>query len=152
MTETDYERARATAERELSKLLEERDEIERRILALRQTLSGLAMLAGDETQTGPSRTGSVTGEIRTILRTATEPMTVRHVRNTLVALGYDVGDERSSMAKVQTMLSRMVVSGEAIEKETKDGKAYIWVRDYAGNDLNVMGKRLKESMARAKKR
>ena len=124
MTETDYGRARETAERELADLLSQRDSIERRILALRQTLSGLAMLAGDEDQTSPSRTGSVTDEVRTILRTATEPMTARWVRNTLIALGYDLGEERPSLAKVHTILSRMVANGEAIEEQTKDGTGY----------------------------
>lgn len=128
MRDREYKVAYEKGKAELADLVAEKDALEKRIFALRQTLAGLANLCeGGITPIPGAR--SITEEVRNVLRTAEHGMTARHVRNTLISLGYELGDERMSLAKVHVILSRLVKDGYAETASEVDGATtYCWKR------------------------
>jgi hypothetical protein len=108
MTHEDYRRALEAATREYEALGAERQEIDRRLAELAQTIGTLSRLLG-LTPTVPL---GLTDAIRLVVRGAGVPMTPTEVRDRLRAIGFDVEKYANDLAAVHTILKRLNQSGE----------------------------------------
>lgn len=128
MADSFYKRAYKEAQKELTDLVTQQEEIERRILMLRQTVSNLQALCeskkieimpspGDEYIVEYLLTKStLPDEIVTILR-AYWPAWNRpsEVRNELEKLGYDMARYTNPLATITMVLKRLVEAGKVQE-------------------------------------
>jgi hypothetical protein len=132
-----------TAHEELRQLMRQRAEIMKRIGTLKQTISGLANLFGDEIlsedlmelvdrKTGGRQPG-FTKACRLVLMEAASPLSVRDVcdriqeRMPAVLLRH-----KDPLASVTTVLNRLVEYGEAQSVSRANGRrAWQWVSDPA---------------------
>jgi chromosome segregation ATPase len=129
---TEYEKAYESAKQELADLLAKRQEAERRIVLVRQSLQTLASLCESEgVEIQPSTEASyllerstLADEIRTILKAASpEYLRPRHVKFALERLGHDLGQYQNPQATIHMVLKRMAESGEVEEIPLpRDGK------------------------------
>jgi hypothetical protein len=108
MTHTDYRRALEAATREYEALGARRQEIDRRLAELAQTIGTLSRLLG-LTPTVPI---GLTDAIRLVVRGAGVPMTPVEIRDRLRAIGFDVEKYANDLAAVHTILKRLNESGE----------------------------------------
>jgi hypothetical protein len=129
---SDYRTAYETAKQELADLLAKKQEVEKRIVVVRQSLQTLATLCeGEGVQIVPSRQASyllenstTADEIRMVLKAAW-PGYLRPnvVKANLERLGRDLSQYQNPQATIQMVLKRMVESGEAQEGTIpEDGK------------------------------
>jgi hypothetical protein len=121
---TEYQNAYDSAKRELADLLTQRQETERRIVLVRQSLQTLASLCESEgVQIKPSAEASylleqstMADEIRTLLKAAwPERVRPRHVKFALERLGHDLTKYQNPQATIHMVLKRMAESGELEE-------------------------------------
>jgi hypothetical protein len=133
-----------TAHEELRLLMRQRAEIMKRIGTLKQTISGLANLFGDEIlgedlmelvdrRTGGRQPG-FTKACRLVLMEAEQPLSVREVcdriqrRMPAVLLRH-----KDPLASVTTVLNRLVDYGEAQSVQRPNGRrAWQWISDPTG--------------------
>ena len=132
-TKRDYRKSLKGAQAELTRLLEQRAKLDKRIAALRQAIGGLAHLSDDWDavthllQTVKRKTFSdARGECglkeacREVLLAQHEPVTPAEVLEGIERLGR-TGDRDNLLASVHTTLRRMAQHGE-VEEGTKHGK------------------------------
>jgi hypothetical protein len=130
-----------TAHEELRQLLRQRAEIMKRIGTLKQTISGLANLFGDEIlgedllelvdrKTGGRQPG-FTKACRMVLMEAARPLAVREVCEQIEQrLPAVLLRHKDPLASVTTVLNRLVEYGEAISVVRENGRrAWQWVSD-----------------------
>lgn len=108
MTHADYRRALEAATSEYEALGAQRQQIDRRLAELAQTIGTLSRLLG-LTPTVPI---GLTDAIRLVVRGAGVPMTPIEVRDRLRAIGFDVEKYANDLAAVHTILKRLNESGE----------------------------------------
>jgi hypothetical protein len=108
MTHEDYRRALEAATHEYEALGAQRQEIDRRLAELAQTIGTLSRLLG-LTPTVPL---GLTDAIRLVVRGAGVPMTPIEVRDRLRAIGFDVEKYANDLAAVHTILKRLNQTGE----------------------------------------
>ena len=108
MTHQDYRRALEAATHEYEALGAQRQEIDRRLAELAQTIGTLSRLLG-LTPTVPL---GLTDAIRLVVRGAGVPMSPIEVRDRLQAIGFDVAKYANDLAAVHTILKRLNESGE----------------------------------------
>ena len=132
-----------TAHEELRQLMRQRAEIMKRIGTLKQTISGLANLFGDEIlgedllelvdrKTGGRQPG-FTKACRMVLMEAGRPLAVREVCEQIQQrLPAVLLRHKDPLASVTTVLNRLVEYGEALSLMRENGRrAWQWVADPA---------------------
>ena len=126
MSTEDYRRALEAAVREYEALGEQRQQIDRRLAELAQTLSTLSRLCGIV----PTVSVGLTDACRLVLRGAGIPMTPTEVRERLTSFGFDLARYTNDLAAVHTTLKRLNDAGELrfMARPGTGEKAYVWDR------------------------
>ena len=131
MTTEDYRRALATAIREYETLGQQRQDIDKRLAEVMQTIGTLSRLCG----LVPTVPLGLTDACRLVVRGAGVPVTPAEVRQRLQSIGFDLSKYQNDLAAIHTILKRLNDSGElrfiprgyATPGEIDSGKhAYIW--------------------------
>jgi hypothetical protein len=124
MTTGDYRKALDAAIREYESLGQQRQEIDRRLSELAQSISTLSRLCG----LVPTVPWGLTDACRVVLRSGM-PMAPTDVRDRLMAIGFDLSKYSSELAAIHTVLKRLNESGELrlLVSGPKQG-AYLWNR------------------------
>jgi hypothetical protein len=137
-----YKKALQEAREELVKLLGQKEELDKRVAQLQQTVSGLSALCGEEPVERQSAvqaailrnyemvlegiTGKpgLTDAVRAALKAFNRPLTPVEVRDGLISLGYDLSIYGNVLASIHTILKRLVDNEEVKEVEKDGKKAY----------------------------
>jgi hypothetical protein len=124
MTTEDYRRALDAAIREYDTLGQQRQDIDKRLAELAQTIGTLSRLCG-LTPTVPM---GLTDACRLATRTGL-PMTPTDVRARLMAIGFDLSKYSSDLAAIHTVLKRLNEAGELrLIAHGPHGRQYLWHR------------------------
>jgi hypothetical protein len=107
VTTEDYRRALDAAIREYESLGQQRQDIDKRLSELAQTISTLSRLCG----LTPTVPWGLTDACRVVLRSGL-PMTPMDVRERLLAIGFDLSKYSNELAGIHTVLKRLNESGE----------------------------------------
>ena len=127
MTTDDYRRALETAVREYEALGQQRQDLDRRLAEVAQTIGTLSRLCG-LVSTVPM---GLTDACRLVVRGAGVPVTPMDVRDRIKAIGFDLSKYSNDLAAIHTILKRLNESGELrlLSRGNEPGKhAYIWNR------------------------
>jgi hypothetical protein len=108
MTTDDYRRALATAIREYETLGQQRQDVDKRIAEVAQTIGTLSRLCG----LVPTVPLGLTDACRLVVRGAGAPVTPADVRQRLQAIGFDLSKYSNDLAAIHTILKRLNDSGE----------------------------------------
>jgi hypothetical protein len=108
MTTDDYRRALATAIREYEALGQQRQDIDKRLAEVMQTIGTLSRLCG----LVPTVPIGLTDACRLVVRGAGVPVTPADVRQRLQAIGFDLSKYANDLAAIHTILKRLNESGE----------------------------------------
>ena len=125
MTTDDYRRALATAIREYETLGAQRQDVDKRLAEVAQTIGTLSRLCG-LTPTVPL---GLTDACRLIVRGAGVPLAPTDVRQRLQSIGFDLSKYANDLAAIHTILRRLNESGElrVIGRRNEPGKhSYLW--------------------------
>jgi hypothetical protein len=125
MTTADYRRALETAIREYEALGQQRQDIDKRLAEVAQTIGSLSRLCG-LASTVPI---GLTDACRLVVRGAGVPVTPTDVRERLKAIGFDLSKYVNDLAAIHTILKRLNESGELrlIASTHRSGKhTYLW--------------------------
>jgi len=125
MTTDDYRRALATAIREYEALGQQRQDVDRRLAEVAQTIGTLSRLCG----LIPTVPLGLTDACRLVVRGAGVPVTPADVRQRLQSIGFDLTRYVNDLAAIHTILKRLNESGEMrlVPRGTEPGKhAYLW--------------------------
>jgi hypothetical protein len=125
MTTGDYRRALATAIREYEALGQQRQDIDKRLAEVAQTIGTLSRLCG----LVPTVPIGLTDACRLVVRGAGVPVTSIDVRRRLQSIGFDLSKYANDLAAIHTILKRLNASGELrfIPRGGEPGKhAYLW--------------------------
>jgi len=123
LNKTDYHRALQSARAEFDRLTQERNELELRIVHLKQTIVGLMALCNqnldasrspDDTLPFP-RFMKLTGATRQVLAESNLPINPSQVRDALAHRGLNVSHYTNQMAVIHNTLLRLKRQGEAIQ-------------------------------------
>lgn len=131
-----YREAYEAAASELEALVKEQERIEGRILALRKSMNGLALLISehegkDSADYAHARLRqivdtSLTEDIRKIMTAAKGPLTTSDVREELNKLGGSLAEHSNPLATINAILNRLQEQGY-VSETVKDGRK-AWVR------------------------
>src|SRR5207244_2051640 len=125
MTTDDYRRALETAIREYEALGQQRQDIDKRLAEVAQTISSLSRLCG----LVPTVPMGLTDACRLVVRGAGLPVTPTEVRDRLAAFGFDLSKYSNDLAAIHTILKRLNEAGELRFVARGTGKpTYIWNR------------------------
>jgi len=125
VTADDYRRALETAIREYETLGQQRQDIDKRLAEVAQTISSLSRLCG----LVPTVPMGLTDACRLVMRGAGLPVTPTEVRDRLRAFGFDLSRYSNDLAAIHTILKRLNQAGELRFIARGTGKpAYIWNR------------------------
>ena len=108
MTTDDYRRALATAIREYETLGQQRQDIDKRLSEVMQTIGTLSRLCG----LVPTVPLGLTDACRLVVRGAGVPVTPTDVRQRLQSIGFDLSKYANDLAAIHTILKRLNESGE----------------------------------------
>lgn len=125
MTTDDYRRALETAIREYEALGQQRQDIDKRLAEVAQTIGTLSRLCG-LVSTVPL---GLTDACRLVVRGAGVPVTPTDVRQRLQTIGFDLSKYANDLAAIHTILKRLNESGELrfIPRGNEPRKhAYLW--------------------------
>jgi len=153
MTTAEHKRELQKNRAELADLEATLEYVQTEIAKKKRKIAALTDLVNiDEESPAPSGLVSgITDAVRTVLRGAEKRLNPAEVKARVEALG--LPPQQNLLASVHTVLRRLVISGEAeLGRDANGDDGYLWIRDYTGGDLHIMGKRLREAMARMKKR
>lgn len=148
MTTDEYRRALEAAVREYESLGQQRQDIDKRLSELAQTISTLSRLCG----LTPTVPWGLTDACRIVLRSGL-PMTPTDVRDRLLAIGFDLSKYSNELAAIHTVLKRLNESGELrfLVGGPKQG-AYLWNRpataDALGPEIAEMMRRERTTSAK----
>ena len=135
MSNEEYVKAFEVANREMESLMQQRAELDQRILHLRQTLVSLSRLCGFT----PTVSWGMTDGVRLILRRAPHPMTAIDVREELANWGFDMSKYANDLSAIHTVLKRLNKAGEIRFVARAPGShAYEWNRPVT--TVNMMEK------------
>lgn len=142
----DYRRALEAAVREYETLGEQRQQIDRRLAELAQTMSALSRLCG----LVPTVSLGLTDACRLVLRGAGTPLTPLEVRERLTAVGFDLTRYTNDLAAVHTTLKRLNEAGELrfVAQSGSGEKKYVWDRParaaLLGPDIATVSREMSE--------
>lgn len=156
-----YREAYETAKRDLTKLITEQQELEKKKLSLRKLLQDLASLCesqGDVVEESPEAASlllrfSLAEETRNVLCSAyPESIAPRQIKTEVAKLGHDLSKYRNPQSAIQTVLARMVASGEADQVQGRGKASYRYRPADSGNvprtrELSVVETKLKRRTA-----
>ena len=138
MAENEYKKALRTARDEFERVLEERDQLARRledvnqrIAKLRPAIADLALLC-DEPDDGllnlveqeDARELGLTDAIRLVLRRIPKALTPSEVRDRLADMGFNLEKYESVMPPIHTTLNRLAEKGEVLHERRVPGRSY----------------------------
>jgi hypothetical protein len=133
MDASDYKKMAEQLLDEVASLEIQQEETNRRIARLKKVLIDLAPLAEESIHPFIEPAGNmspeadsvtITDATRQILQVAKIPMGPADIRQQLLKMGVDLGDQKNVMAGIHSLLKRLVASGEI---ETLDnGLTYQW--------------------------
>jgi hypothetical protein len=133
VSKDDYVKAFEAATREMETLLQQRADLDHRILHLRQTLVSLSHLCGFT----PTVSWGMTDGVRFILRRAQHPLTAVDVRDELANWGFDMSKYANDLSAIHTVLKRLNKAGEIrFVPRSAGSQAYEWHR--SGTPANIM--------------
>jgi len=133
VTSADYRQALEAAVREYEELGRQRQDIDKRLAQLAQTISSLNRLCGFTANVF----WGLTDACRVVLRNAGQPMTPTEVRDRLEAIGLDLSKYSSSLSAIHTVIKRLVQAHEVQLVELESGRfAYEWQRPPKNLALN----------------
>ena len=133
MSASNYRQALETAVREYEELGRQRQEIDKRLTQLAQTIASLNRLCGFTTNVF----WGMTDACRVVLRNAGHPMTPTEVRDRLEAIGLDLSKYTNSLSAIHTVIKRLVEAQEVRLVELDSGRfAYEWQRPAKSLALN----------------
>ena len=121
MNRPSYRRALADAQKELRDLFRKREEMERQIARLRQTIVAVGRVCEPDAtyntkaqiRDPASRDGvGLTDAVRTALMSSRKPLDAIRIRDMLDAVGYDPGSSPNTLISIHTVLRRLFQSGE----------------------------------------
>ena len=125
MSTDDYKRALETAIREYEALGQQRQDLDKRLAEVAQTIGTLSRLCG----LVPTVPMGLTDACRLIVRGAGLPVTTTEIRDRLRALGFDLSKYSNELAAIHTILKRLNEAGELRFVAKGSAKpAYIWNR------------------------
>jgi len=125
MSTDDYVKAFEAATREMESLMQQRADLDQRILHLRQTLVSLSHLCGFT----PTVSWGMTDGVRFILRRAERPMSAIDVRDELANWGFDMAKYANDLSAIHTVLKRLNKAGEIrLVPRAAGSHAYEWMR------------------------
>ena len=125
MTTDDYRRALATAIREYEALGAQRQDIDRRLAEVAQTIGTLSRLCG----LTPTVALGLTDACRLVVRGAGVPLAAIDVRQRLQSIGFDLSKYANDLAAIHTILKRLNESGELriVARGNEPGRpSYLW--------------------------
>jgi hypothetical protein len=108
MSREEYQKAFEAATRDLEMALQQKAELDQRILQLRQTLNNLSHLCGYT----PTVSWGLSDGIRYMLRKSRRPMTAIEIRDELSAWGFDMSKYANDLSAIHTTLKRLNKAGE----------------------------------------
>ena len=108
MSRDEYQKAFEAATREMEVALQQKAELEQRILHLRQTLLNLSHLLGYT----PTVSWGLSDGIRYMLRKSKRPMTAVEIRDELAVWGFDMSKYANDLSAIHTTLKRLHKAGE----------------------------------------
>ena len=125
MSNDDYVKAFEAATREMDSLMQQRVDLDQRILHVRQTLVSLSRLCGFT----PTVSWGMTDGVRFILRRAQRPMSAIDVRDELANWGFDMSRYVNDLSAIHTVLKRLNKGGEIrFVARSAGSHAYEWMR------------------------
>lgn len=125
MSNDEYVKAFEAATREMETLMQQRADLDQRILHLRQTLVSLSHLCG----LTPTVSWGMTDGVRFIVRRAQRPLTAIDVREELANWGFDMSKYANDLSAIHTVLKRLNKAGEIRFVARAPGShAYEWNR------------------------
>jgi len=124
---------------ELQSLMQQRDEVMRKICTVKKTVAGLVTLFGDS-DVHPelpellghksSRSSGLSAECRLVLMNAERPLSAREVRDRVMRALPSLANHRDSLASVTTILNRLIRYGEACHVTDETGKhRWAWITE-----------------------
>jgi hypothetical protein len=124
MRKTEYRRALHSARAEFEKLLQDRADLDSRIIRLKQTITGLVGLC--ELNDKPRRTLNhvtplpprfmrLTSAIRQLLAESTSPMRPPDLRDALLKHGFNIAQYANKLAVIHNTLSRLERQAEVMQ-------------------------------------
>jgi hypothetical protein len=124
---------------ELQALIQQRDEVVRKICTVKKTVAGLVTLFGPGeagaqlpewlAHRDPRRSG-LSDECRLVLMNAERPLAVREVRDRVVRRLPSLASHRDSLASVTTILNRLIRYGEACRvMDTSGRQRWAWATE-----------------------
>lgn len=116
MSRDEYQKAFEAATREMEVALQQKAELEQRILHLRQTLLNLSHLLGYT----PTVSWGLSDGIRYMLRKSRRPMTAVEIRDELAVWGFDMSKYANDLSAIHTTLKRLHKAGE-LKITARDG-------------------------------
>ena len=108
MTTEDYRRALETAIREYEALGEQRQQIDKRLAEVAQTIGSLSRLCG----LVPTVPMGLTDACRLAIRGAGVPVMATEVRDRLQSIGFNLSKYSNDLAAIHTILKRLNEAGE----------------------------------------
>jgi len=126
-SQADYRRALQAAKSEFEGLIQQRVELDKRIVCLKQTINGLTAMEQQDHQTRrsltslaslPPRFTRLTHAIRQALVSAATPLRPPQLRNALLAHGLTMSQYSNKLAVIHNTLARLERQGEVIEIAT----------------------------------
>jgi len=122
-----YKAARDAAQRELTELLGKRTELEKRILHLKETITALNALVGDQPKkTKGKEMPRMTEAIKQILIAAPDAMSPTAIRDKLVASGFSLKAYRNPLASIHVVLKRLSETPNVERTDLPSGSVYRW--------------------------
>jgi len=159
MNLTSYRRDLKAKKQQLTGLLRQRQEIDRKIAQLQPLIShleGLCRELGDraakEAASKVELTTGMTELARAILEEAFLPLSASELKKRMETKGFDFSKYASPLATLHTVLNRLVKSGKVKVVPQKGGKkSYQWITviDNLLSVLQVMNKVAERSQAKA---
>lgn len=124
MTEN-YRKALDEARRELTDAMRQQEELEQRIVDLRQTVTTLSRLCGEK----PEIEGQlgITDAVRMAVKSAPSPLTLTEVKEAVEEIGFPLWKQAAPLASVATILGRLVKSGEVDRQSAGSKTTFAWI-------------------------
>jgi hypothetical protein len=131
--EEDYRRALDAARKDLTKVLQDRTELDQRASELKKTIEGLSALCDEEDYSTGLPEGAtladvgISNAIRVVLRDTSDPaLTPTEIRDELEKRGLNLSEYASEMAVIHNTLARLERQGEVIKLTNRDGVPYAY--------------------------
>jgi hypothetical protein len=127
MTKDDYKRALDVACREYETLSQQREDLDKRLSELHETIAALTRLCGYT----PTISWGLTDAVRVVLMRADRPMSATDVRDRLHVIGFDSSKYSSILSAIHTILKRLHKAGDTRFVAREAGNhAYQWTRGH----------------------